>query len=48
MRISRELEIVLTLALNEARGWRHAFFSIEHLLHALLHDRVIHAAETNR
>ena len=39
MRISRELEIVFTLALNEARGWRHAFFSIEHLLHALLHDR---------
>ena len=38
MRISRELEITLTLALNEARRRRHAFFSVEHLLYALLHD----------
>jgi ATP-dependent Clp protease ATP-binding subunit ClpA len=38
MRISRELEISLTLAVNEARRRRHAFLSIEHLLYALLHD----------
>jgi ATP-dependent Clp protease ATP-binding subunit ClpA len=38
MRISRELEITLTLAVNEARRRRHEFFCIEHLLHALLHD----------
>lgn len=38
MRISRELEITLTLAVSEARQRRHAFLSIEHLLYALLHD----------
>jgi ATP-dependent Clp protease ATP-binding subunit ClpA len=38
MRISRELEITITLAINEARRRRHAFLSIEHLLYALLHD----------
>jgi ATP-dependent Clp protease ATP-binding subunit ClpA len=38
MRISRELEISLTLAMNEARRRRHEFVCIEHLLYALLHD----------
>ena len=38
MRISRELEISLALAMNEARRRRHEFLCIEHLLFALLHD----------
>src|SRR4026207_1939017 len=38
MRISHELEISLTLAVNEARRRRHEFLCIEHLLYALLHD----------
>jgi len=38
MRISRELEITFTLAVNEARRRRHEFLCIEHLLYALLHD----------
>ncbi len=38
MRISRELEIALSLAVGEARRRRHAFLSVEHLLYALLHD----------
>ncbi len=38
MRISRELEITLNLAVNEARRRRHGFLSIEHILYALLHD----------
>jgi len=38
MRISRELEVGLALAINEARRRRHEFLSIEHLLYALLHD----------
>jgi len=38
MRISRELEISLTLAVNEAHRRRHEFLCIEHLLYALLHD----------
>jgi len=38
MRISRELEISLALAINEARRRRHEFVCIEHLLYALLHD----------
>jgi len=38
MRISRELEISLALAMNEARRRRHEFLCIEHLLYALLHD----------
>jgi ATP-dependent Clp protease ATP-binding subunit ClpA len=38
MRISRELEIIFALAVNEARQRRHEFLSIEHLLYALLHD----------
>src|SRR5215470_4673216 len=38
MRISRELEIALGLAMSEARRRRHEFLSIEHLLYALLHD----------
>ena len=31
MRISRELEVAFTLAVNEARRRRHEFLSIEHL-----------------
>jgi len=38
MRISRELEISLGLAVSEARRRRHEFLCIEHLLYALLHD----------
>jgi ATP-dependent Clp protease ATP-binding subunit ClpA len=41
MRISRELEISLALAFNEARRRRHEFVCIEHLLYALLHDEDI-------
>jgi len=38
MRISRELEISFSLAVNDARRRRHEFLCIEHLLYALLHD----------
>ena len=38
MRISRELEISFSLAVNEARRRRHEFLCIEHLLYALLQD----------
>jgi len=38
MRISRELEVTLNLALAEARRRRHEFLCIEHVLYALLHD----------
>jgi ATP-dependent Clp protease ATP-binding subunit ClpA len=38
MRISRDLEVSLTLAVNEARRRRHEFLCVEHLLYALLHD----------
>jgi len=38
MRISRELEIALALAVNEARRRRHELVCTEHLLYALLHD----------
>ncbi len=38
MRISRDLEISLTLAVNEARRRSHEFLCVEHLLYALLHD----------
>ncbi|MBI3782435.1 MAG: ATP-dependent Clp protease ATP-binding subunit ClpA [Deltaproteobacteria bacterium] len=38
MRISRELEISLALAISEARRRNNEFVCIEHLLYALLHD----------
>ena len=38
MRISRELEMTLNLAVTEARRRRHEFLCIEHVLYALLHD----------
>jgi len=38
MRISRDLETALTLAVNEARRRRHEFVCLEHLLWALLED----------
>ncbi len=38
MRISRELEISLGLAVSEASRRRHEFLCVEHLLYALLHD----------
>jgi len=38
MRINRELEISLALAVNEARRRHHEFVCVEHLLYALLHD----------
>ncbi|MFQ5904389.1 MAG: Clp protease N-terminal domain-containing protein, partial [Candidatus Binatia bacterium] len=37
--ITKELEIVLKLAFQEAQRRRHEFVCIEHLLFALLHDR---------
>jgi ATP-dependent Clp protease ATP-binding subunit ClpA len=38
MRISRELEVSLALAVSEARRRRHEFLCIEHLLYGMLHD----------
>jgi len=38
VRISRELEISLNLAMNEARRRRHEFLCVEHVLYALLCD----------
>ena len=37
--ITKELEVVLKLAFEEAQRRRHEFVCIEHLLFALLHDR---------
>ena len=41
MRISRELEITLTLAIKEARRRRHEFLCLEHVLYALLFDETV-------
>jgi len=41
MRISRELEISLTLAVNEAKRRRHEFLCLEHVLHALTFDETV-------
>ena len=38
MRISRELELTLTLAVNEAKKHRHEFLCLEHTLYALTFD----------
>src|SRR5688500_16189346 len=38
MRISPEVEIALSLAANEAARRRHEYFTLEHLLYALLFD----------
>lgn len=38
MRISRELEVTLTLAVNEAKKRRHEFLCLEHVLYALTFD----------
>jgi len=38
MRISRELEVTLTLAVNEAKKRRHEFLCLEHVLYALTYD----------
>jgi len=38
MRISRELEATLTLAVNEAKKRRHEFLCLEHVLYALTFD----------
>ena len=38
MRISRELEQTLTLAVNEAKRLRHEFLWLEHVLYALTFD----------
>src|SRR5262249_23677839 len=38
MRISRELEQTLTLAVNEAKRRRHEFLCLEHVLYALTFD----------
>ena len=39
MRISRELEISLALAVSEARRRHHEFLCIEHVLYALLRTK---------
>lgn len=36
--ISRELEMVFSAAVREAKLRRHEFFTLEHILYALLHD----------
>jgi len=41
MRISRELEVTISLAINEARRRRHEFLCLEHVLHALLFDETV-------
>ncbi len=41
MRISRELEITLTLAVDEARRRRHEFLCLEHVLYALTFDEAV-------
>jgi ATP-dependent Clp protease ATP-binding subunit ClpA len=41
MRLSRALEMSLSLAVREARGRRHEYLSIEHVLWALLHDDAV-------
>src|SRR5262245_48221748 len=38
MRISRELEVCFSRAVNDARRRQHEFLCIEHLLYALLED----------
>ncbi|MCK6555904.1 ATP-dependent Clp protease ATP-binding subunit ClpA [Candidatus Binatia bacterium] len=38
MRISRELELALAMAVSEARRRRHELVCTEHLLYAMLHD----------
>ncbi len=41
MRISRELEATISLAIKEARRRRHEFLCLEHVLHALLFDETV-------
>ncbi|HYV57900.1 MAG TPA: ATP-dependent Clp protease ATP-binding subunit ClpA [Candidatus Nitrosopolaris sp.] len=41
MHLSRPLEMSLALALREARGRRHEFLTVEHVLYALLHDEAV-------
>lgn len=36
--ISRELEMAFSAAVREAKARRHEFFTLEHILYALLHD----------
>ena len=36
--INRELEITLSAAIKEAKTRRHEFFTLEHVLFAMLHD----------
>jgi ATP-dependent Clp protease ATP-binding subunit ClpA len=36
--ISRELEITFAAAIKEAKNRRHEYFTLEHILYALLHD----------
>jgi ATP-dependent Clp protease ATP-binding subunit ClpA len=41
MRLARGLEVSLALAVHEARGRRHEYLCIEHVLYALLHDDAV-------
>ncbi len=36
--INRELELTFAAAIKEAKGRRHEFFTLEHILYAMLHD----------
>jgi ATP-dependent Clp protease ATP-binding subunit ClpA len=42
--ISKELEISLSLAVTEATRWRHEYVTVEHVLYALLQDKVAREA----
>ncbi|MCP4810144.1 MAG: ATP-dependent Clp protease ATP-binding subunit ClpA [Proteobacteria bacterium] len=50
--LSRELQITLNLAVNEARKRKHEFLTLEHVLFALLHDtrgnEILKACGANR
>ena len=41
MRLSRTLEIALSLAIRDAHRRRHEFLTLEHLLFALCHDDAV-------
>src|SRR5512146_1435801 len=36
--INRELELTFAAAIKEAKARRHEFFTLEHILYAMLHD----------
>ncbi|NTU49249.1 MAG: hypothetical protein HGA84_09660, partial [Syntrophobacteraceae bacterium] len=36
--INRELEVTFAAAIKEAKARRHEFFTLEHILYAMIHD----------